>query len=154
MYLEITIGIVITATILFFIYDFQLKKKKKAKEAHMIDIINQYGKIEHRGHKIYFTTPKQTYQVLFYYIPVNGDLTINSKIVWEIRSSSKNILVDQRHFLSGEMTKLVIVYPTSVVIKRYINENEMVFVKATDRFHNMHVIRHFELDGVLKEGVF
>ena len=38
-----------------------------------------------------------------------------------------------------------------MVVKRYINENEMEFVKYNKMFYDMYVVRHFELENLLKE---
>ena len=57
-------------------------------------------------------------------MPTFADLTINSKIIWEIKDSSNTKLFNQTHFLSSSYEKIVIVFPSQVAIKRYINENE------------------------------
>jgi len=73
--------------------------------------------------------------------------------MWEIIDSGTSKMSDQSIFLATEKPKLVMIYPTTHVIKRYINENEMVFVKPTDSFYEMNLIRTIELEEVLKEGI-
>ncbi|PKK93076.1 MAG: hypothetical protein CVV61_06520, partial [Tenericutes bacterium HGW-Tenericutes-6] len=67
----------------------------------------------------------------------------------EIRDAGSSSLVDQSAFLSSPYKKIIIIYPSTLVIKRYINENEMEFVKINKSFYDMYVLRAFELDQFL-----
>jgi hypothetical protein len=126
------------------------KKKNEAIKALSIDTLNRYGKLEHVGHKTLFSMNEKTWHVLFFHVPANQDLTVNSKSIWEIRDASKSRLVNQTYFLASDLPKIVIIYPSTLVIKRYINENELVFVKYNQPFYNMNLVRHFELEDFLK----
>lgn len=153
MLIRILIGTIIFG---FIVYAFYLSiQRKKTEDLRMIVIakLNTYGKVFEENRKQFFQTQKETYQLLFFNIAANSELTINSRTIWEIRDASKPHLVDQTAFLSSLSPKLVILYPISTKIKRYINENEMVFIKPSDRFYEMHVVKHFELDALLKENI-
>lgn len=129
------------------------KKKLELIKLKTTSSLKQYGEIRIEGKKTFFTTSKRNYQILFCYVSGNGELTINSRTMWEIINLGTSQIIDQTHFLASNNPKIVIVYPSTHVIKRYINENEMVFVKPTDYFYDMHIIRDIELEAVLKEGI-
>ena len=129
------------------------KKKLELIKRKTTSSLEEYGDIRIEGKKTFFKTTKRNYQVLFCYVSGNGELTINSRTMWEIINSGTSQVIDQTNFLASNDPKIVIIYPSTHVIKRYINENEMVFVKPTDYFYDMHIIRDIELEAVLKEGI-
>ena len=94
---------------------------------------------------------EKTYQIMYFHVPIQSELTINSTTMWEIRDKGKSELINQQHFLSSTDPKIIIIYPSQGVIKRYINENEMEFVKYNKMFYNMYIVRSFELENLLKE---
>lgn len=150
IYIYIAIG---AFTIMLIGYILMLQHQKKiyhnVKEDTM-KTLNPYG-IRYEHHHVLIDLNDETYQILWYFVPTNAELTINSKIMWEIKESSKINLVNQSHFLSSPYPKIVIVFPTTVRMKRYINENEMEFVTYNKKFHNMYVVRPHELETLLKE---
>ena len=130
----------------------QSYKSKKLKES-VLSLVKAYGEISHHGSKTYLTLKNQTYELLFFYVPSQGELTINSRTIWEVRTSSKTNLVNQSIFLSSDKPKIVVIHPSTSVIKRYINENELVFVQFNDFFYNMYVLRHHDLENLLKANI-
>ncbi|OHE42066.1 MAG: hypothetical protein A2102_04410 [Tenericutes bacterium GWF2_38_8] len=152
MFFEIAGGALGLGLILYVVISTIHKKKSEELKSEVIEKLKTYGKITEEQKKLYFETEKEKYQLLFFYAPSSSELTINSKKMWEIRDASGSRLFDQTSFLSSTYEKLVIVYPLTTKIKRYINENEMVFVKPKDHFYEMRVIRHFELDELFKEN--
>ena len=111
----------------------------------------KYGELTKEHHHTFLTIDEKKYQVMYVYIPTGAELTINSTTIWEIREHGKSKLLHQGHLQQSKTTKIMIVYPATQVIKRYINENEMEFVKYNKMFYNMYVCRHFELDSLLEE---
>jgi hypothetical protein len=151
MILEILGITLLISLIIFGLVSIDQKKKSETIKSNVLSTLESIGTIEHKGKHLLFKKENQTYEVLFYYVPLNSDLTINSRSIWEIRDASKSRLIDQTYYLSSQYQKMVIVYPTSIAIKRYINENELEFVKFNKPFYDMYVIRHFELDEWIKE---
>ncbi|HOI86104.1 MAG TPA: hypothetical protein PLP48_08505 [Acholeplasmataceae bacterium] len=150
IYIYIAIGaflIMLMGYILMLQY--QKKIYRKVTE-YTMKILNQYG-VRHEHRHVLIDLNHETYQVLLYFVPTHAELTINSKIMWEIKESNKINLVNQSHFLSSPYPKIVIVFPTTVRMKRYINENEMEFITYNKKFHNMYVVRPHELETLLKE---
>ncbi|MDO9629098.1 MAG: hypothetical protein Q7I99_04280 [Acholeplasmataceae bacterium] len=152
---EIILIIILSLVILGIVGFASMHQKKKSEEIkqNSIELLKSYGEFSHEHKKNLFKINGKTYQVLFFYVATNADLTINSRSIWEIRDGTKPNLVDQTHFLKSEYPKIVIVYPTTVKIKRYLNENELEFVSYNKFFYEMYVVRHFELIELLKEDV-
>ncbi len=92
----------------------------------------------------------ETYHIIYFKVPRQAELIINSPKIWEVRSSFGQKLYDQTRILSNPGKKIVIIYPDVQPIKRYINENEMVFVKKTF-FNQMYIIPIYELENLLAE---
>lgn len=153
MIFEITGAIIALVVAVYFIFLIFNKKKLEKVKLETISSLSQYGIIHHEGKKLLFKTAKRDYQVLFCNISGSSELVINSRIKWEILNSGTSRILDQSVFLASTNPKIIIVYPTVQVIKRFINENEMVFIKPTDYFYDMHIIRDVELEDVLKEGI-
>lgn len=145
--LIIGLAIVIAISVVFILNNQQSQKTKE----DAINILKSYGTITSKDGKIWFEKNQETYEILFYKIQKHHELTINSKYIWEIHKSSGNLLINQNGFLVGDHKKLVIIYPLESKIKRFINENEMVFIDESDEFYNMRLIRLNKLDNFLKE---
>ncbi|MDY0075086.1 MAG: hypothetical protein WC992_01215 [Acholeplasmataceae bacterium] len=149
--LYISLGLLLIAFIIYIILTIHHKKVSDHIKNTTQDLLKTYGELTHKHHHQYLNINNQSYQILYFYVPVNAELTINSKIIWEIRDSSKSRLINQTSFLASSDPKIIIVYPTTLSIKRFINENEMEFVNYHTMFNQMYVIRHFELEKLLQE---
>ncbi len=152
MYLQIIGGVLALGIAIYFILLILYKKKSDSIKEEVLTLLKEYGTVSFNGKKILFSTKKTNYQILFYYVPLFAELTINSKTKWEINKGGTSQLIDQSSFLSSDKEKLVIIYPTTVQIKRYINENEMVFISPNNHFYHMHLIFKSELKNILSEG--
>ena len=152
---EVILVIILVIVILGIVGFASFHQKKKSEEIKEIttELLKSYGEFSHEHKKNLFKINDKTYQILFFYCATNAELTINSKKIWEVRDASKSNLIDQTHFLKTEYPKIVIVYPTTVKIKRYLNENEIEFVSYKKPFYDMYVVRHFELIELLKEEI-
>ncbi|MCR3906421.1 MAG: hypothetical protein NUK62_05300 [Tenericutes bacterium] len=153
MFFEILGGALAVVVIIYIIILLHHKKTTEDVKAKVRHQLGSYGELFHEGNKWFLKTKNHTYLVLFFYVPLNSELTVNSRTVWEIKDVTKSRLIDQSVFLASKMTKIIIIFPTTTTIKRYINENEMEFVKYNKSFYDMYLIRHFELEKVLDEGI-
>ncbi|MDY0295288.1 MAG: hypothetical protein RBQ71_05710 [Acholeplasmataceae bacterium] len=151
IFLYIGLPVLVVFLILYTVQTTLQKKKSEQVKTETRHVLESYGKLQTEHHHLILEINDQKYQILYYVVPVNQELTINSKIIWEIRGSGKSLLVNQKHFLSSPYPKIVIVYPTEMKMKRYINENEMEFITYKRMFYNMYVIRPEELEALLKE---
>jgi hypothetical protein len=148
----IIVVFVLSLTLYITIYTLQRKRNAKIKQ-EALTLLNQKGSVSTEQGRHFFTVGDHKVELLFFYVPLYADLTINSKIIWEIKDSSKSRLVNQTQFLSSPHEKLIIIYPTQIVIKRFINENELVFVKYNEKFNQMYVLRANELKQFLDEDI-
>lgn len=141
------VGVIIFGGILFI----NMKQKQKIK-LEITEKLKKYGKVIFKDKKVLFEIHNHTYEILLYKIAINHELTINSKMIWEIHTKTGSQLVNQSGFLSSEYQKIIIVYPISTKIKRFINENEMVFIDYKDTFYDMRLVKYNELKLLLSEG--
>ena len=153
MLLEV-IGIVIVLSLSLYLVVMIFHRKRNAKIKHeVLTRLKEKGHLLSEHGKQFFHINEKKYELLFFYVPVFAELTINSKTIWEIKDSSNSRLVNQSHFLSNPSKKIIIVFPSQIAIKRYINENELVFVKYNEMFNNIYVVRTFEVEKLLEEHI-
>ncbi len=145
----ITLSLIFISIIIFTWIQLDLTKKAKLLKHETLEKLSTYGKVYKEGLHTLFDYKDETFELLFYRVRQNSELTINSRTIWEIRDAGSSSLVDQSAFLSSPYKKIIIIYPSTLVIKRYINENEMEFVKINKSFYDMYVLRAFELDQFL-----
>lgn len=134
------------------VFMLQTYKNNKLKQ-EILSLCETYGTLSKKSQKDYIDIHGKHYELLFFYVPSQAELTINSRTIWEIRSASKSNLINQSIFLSSDKPKIVVIHPSTSVIKRYINENELVFVNFNDFFYNMYVVRHHDLEKLFQAGV-
>jgi hypothetical protein len=150
MFLEV-LGIVLgIVLVILVILQIEHQKNLKLFKQKVSNTLSKYGTISHENHMTVFNHHNISYQIIFFYLPMNHELTINSKIMWEIKDQFKSKLINQEKLLSSKLPKIVICYPSEVRVKRYINENELEFVKYNQSFYNMNVVRLSELETLLK----
>ena len=124
-----------------------ISHKKDLSYQHQIhEILKQYGTL----HLHQYHISDGTYHLHLVKVNLNEELVINSPITWEVHQGSNSRLIDLKH-LSRDDHHLFVIYPSDAPIKRYINENEMVFVKYNDTFNKLTVVRMNELELFLKE---
>jgi hypothetical protein len=105
MILEILGITLLISLIIFGLVSIDQKKKSETIKSNVLSTLESIGTIEHKGKHLLFKKDDQTFEVLFYYVPLNSDLTINSRSIWEIRDASKSRLIDQTYYLSSQYQK-------------------------------------------------
>lgn len=151
IFIYIGLPVLVVFLIIYSAQNIHDKKRSEQVKLETKKLFETYGSLHHEHHHEILEINDQKFQILYYMVPQNAELTINSKIIWEVRTASKSMLINQKHFLSSNHPKIVIVYPTEMKMKRYINENEMEFITYKRMFHNMYVIKPTELEDLLKE---
>jgi hypothetical protein len=145
--LGVVFGIVV---IILVVLQIEHQKNIKLFQQKATHILSKYGTISHENHMLTFIQKDIKYQIIFFYLPLNHELTINSKVIWEIKDQFKSKLINQERLLASKLPKIVVCYPSQTRIKRYINENELEFVKYNHSFYQMNVVRLSELETLLK----
>lgn len=129
-----------------------MKRKERTDKADAIQTLDKLSDLIKEEGRYVMTTKKGTYSLVFFNVPSQGELTVNSLKVFEIATFRQTIRVDTDGlFKSGENT-LVVVYPSLHPIKRYINENEMVFTSVLKPFSGVRIGTLPEIERAIKEG--
>ncbi len=149
--LYISLGAIAVALIVYIVMHIHQQKMSKEVQEKTEKSLKTYGEVTKEHHHTFLTIDDVTYQIVYVHVSSSAELTINSTTIWEVREYGKSRLIHQGHLMTSKTPKIVVVYPLTQVIKRYINENEMEFVKYNKMFYNMYVVRHFELDSLLEE---
>jgi hypothetical protein len=123
-----------------------IKKAEKKMISKTKEMFANYGNFNDEDQML--TLNNDAFKVIFYKVPFNAEFTINSPKIWEIRTHSSQKIINTTSLLSGSEKKLVVIYPNNSRIKRYINENEMVFVDDTF-FLNMYMVTMDKLEPFL-----
>lgn len=142
------VSLVILVTLVFLVMQ---QKKRENMKKEIANLLARYGVLSNTNGQMQYQIGRSHYRVMFFYLPEHSELTINSRVIWELRSTGKPRLINQSEFLKGETKKIIIVYPSNAPIKRYINENEMEFIHYQTEFYNMRVLRVFEISDWAKE---
>jgi hypothetical protein len=147
----ISIGIILSVIIGFFVLSIFEKKRFRDIKQGIIEKLSAYGNVFVVDGKTMFSFQDKQVEVLFFTLKSTEELVINSRVMWEVFRLNKAMLYDQTEFLKSEEQKWIIIYPSISRIKRFINENEMVFVKAFDQVYDYQLILHIELEDYLED---
>jgi len=147
----ISIGIILSVIIGFFVMSIFEKKRFRDIKQGIIEKLSAYGNVFVVDGKTMFSFQDKQVEVLFFTLKSTEELVINSRVMWEVFRLNKAMLYDQTEFLKSEDQKWIIIYPSISRIKRFINENEMVFVKAFDQVYDYQLILHIELEDYLED---
>lgn len=147
----ISIGIILSVIIGFFVLSIFEKKRFRDIKQGIIEKLSAYGNVFVVDGKTMFSFQDKQVEVLFFTLKSTEELVINSRVMWEVFRMNKAMLYDQTEFLKSEEQKWIIIYPSISRVKRFINENEMVFVKAFDQVYDYQLILHIELEDYLED---
>lgn len=151
MYYLIPIGIIVFVVLGFLILSRLEKKHLNQMKDEYLHLLSNYGSLEHKEGTILFHMQNKTIEILFFVLKMNEELVINSRVMWEVFRAQKAMLYDQTEFLKSDIDKWIIVYPSILKIKRFINENEMVFVKHKDPIYDYQLILAIDLEDYLED---
>ncbi len=147
---EIIIVLALLVVIYVVVLSISYQQTKRVR-LEVIETLKKYGELVLENKRTLLKIKEQTFEILFYKIRKNDELTINSTTMWEVHRSGGSFLINQSQFLASPYPKIVIVYPIETQIKRYINENELVFIDEKDVFYQIRVVKKNQLENVLQE---
>ena len=148
--LYVGIGLILIIMIVMIVLQVRKDKIIQSTKDTIKQTLKTYGKLTQEDRHLFMRLGTVEFEILFFYVPTNAELTINSKTMWEVRDSTQSRLYNQTHFLASTKPKIVIVFPTVQKIKRYINENEMEFVSCHKMFYNMYIVKLEEVTHLLE----
>lgn len=167
-YIFITILVIIIAISVIKIVDPKIKKKKL--KENLIEFLNK-EKLTFKDNKsnsdlfdIQVTKDMLTIYIKLIIVPNYSEIQINNKATWEVKYGAgdavgkvqphKRYLTEIVSFMNkefGENTKkLVIFSPNPKKIVKYLNENEIDFVKSTTNVYGANVTSFGKYDIIKK----
>ncbi len=111
--------------------------------------LKQHGTLEHtkvNSYQYILKTKDRTILIRLIYAPSVNEVSFNSKRHWQLFSSSGKKMIETHGFQDIEGDKLLLIYPQPGKIVKYINENEVVFVKPGMDVFGMHAIHINQID--------
>ncbi len=129
------------------VFGFSLLKKAKLKK-RIIAKISQAGKLEPQPRKkgeYIFTFKEKNYYLKLLYVGYVKEVSINSKRHWQIRGGKKPNLLKTNGFEDIKGEKILFIYPTPQKLVKYINENEVVFIKAEEKCFDFYLLGENDL---------
>lgn len=149
--LYILIALVVSVGFLLILLKyFELKQRKTLLKALM-----KFGKLEKSKVPSYdyvLTINDKKIKVRFIYMGSKRSISFNSIAHWQLHPSNKPKMINPKNFHLEKGLKLIIVYPIPFKMVKYINENEIVFVKPNELCFDYYVITPKEFE-VIKEIV-
>lgn len=150
----IIVGVVFVILVIgFWIIITNVERRQKK---NIIDKLSQLGMLSKSSHKAYdydFKLNEINYLVKFIFVGNIKELSFNSLRHWQIKDKKKNPMINPKGFELLEGNKVIIVYPAPKQILKYINENEVVFVRSNEKCFDYYVytdstineIKHLEV---------
>jgi len=136
--LYILAGIILLFMVFFWIIIIYLERRQKN---HLVEKLSHMGTIKKSESKAYdydFNVNQTFFLVKFLFVGNIRELSFNSNKHWQIKSK-KNSMIDTKGFDALEGNKMIIVYPAPKQILKYINENEVVFVRPNEKCFDYYV---------------
>lgn len=142
----VVVAIIVIAYIIIWIEKTKLKTK-------IIKEISRHGKLEksnETSHDFIFKSTESEIALKMVYVGHAKELSINSKRHWQIHRGKGINFVSTRGFEKLQRPKAIVVYPTPKRIVKYINENEVVFVKPLEKCFDFYLLTEESLEKLKK----
>ncbi len=142
----IAVGILII-TVVSLIIKANIKKQTK----EIIKKLNEIGTLTPSNKGAYhydFLVNGVTYKLKLLYIGGYKELSINSKTHWQVKPAKKIKLIPLNGFDLVEEPKMLIVYPHPNKMVKYINENEIVFIRPLEKCFDFYLFTNKELNEI------
>lgn len=126
-----------------------LKKKNLEKIKEELKLVGEVESVK----EIYDFNLKvnnESYMIKVIYAANLKEVSFNSKKHWQVSNSSGSKMLDTKGFEELTGRKIVLIYPKPERVLRYINENEVVFVKPSMDVFGMTVLSMSELTEYFK----
>ncbi|MFA5720215.1 MAG: hypothetical protein WC939_04055 [Acholeplasmataceae bacterium] len=125
----------------------------KRKEKNLLQALEKLGKLTPSHHKAYdydFYIKDQIFKLKVLYLGHYKELSINSKQHWQLKPSNKIKLIPTQGFDTLDEPKMLIVYPHPTKMVKYINENEIVFIKPNEKCFDFYIYTDQQLTYIEK----
>ena len=150
---------VVFLILILILYLFWLKYRKKQVAKLLNNLSEKYNFTLKTGEKVDFILEKKDLTILvkLIFVPGNSTITVNSKDTWCLRYGGSNkyqypkmrYLDHLKPFLNYQNDferKVVIVYPGTNKIQRYLNESEIAILEYKDLVYDYKIITFEDLE--------
>ncbi|MDY0209811.1 MAG: hypothetical protein RBQ91_00190 [Acholeplasma sp.] len=120
----------------------------------VIDHLSEIGVLTEtklKSHDYEMTVKGSHYKIKLVYTPGAHEVSFNSKRHWQVFTPSNKKMLETNGFYELEGKKVIVIYPNPGKIVKYINENEIVFVKPNMDVFGMHVINCDQIDSYFSQ---
>jgi hypothetical protein len=128
-----------------------VRYQKQTLRMSVIRSLDALADLKEDDSKLILKTTKATYDVFLLHVPSHAELTINSIKVFEVSSFRHHTYIKTDGLWDRQALTLIVVYPSLHPIKRFINENEMVFTRLETTFDNIKIGTLTDIERALKE---
>lgn len=144
------IGGVIVVIIVLIIYIILFINKKNLTN-EVIEELKKLGKLDKSSSKAYdylLNFDDKKVYIKLIYLKGYHTLSINSKRHWQAFKNSGHML-KTGGFENIRANKVLLVFPPPKKVIKYINENEVVFVKYDEKVFDFHLFTSKEINNIL-----
>lgn len=146
---KIFIAVIVFLIVLLFLIKWYYYNLSKSIKGKVIEQLKTAGKVFNQDNKTFLKLGNENYEIMYYYLRNGKELSINSPRIWE-EKSHKSTIVNQSAITKSNGLKIIIVYPSTNKITRYINENEIEFVN-NQLTYNFYIVTYNNLDSLIKK---
>lgn len=145
---KVIIGLIIflMVVVIFYLYIAALKQKNmKALE----EKLSQYGTLKKEKGSYEYSLKRNgnLYKIKVCYANHTREVSFNSRKHWQLTNSNGSKMLNTKGFEDVSGNKICLIVPNVEKVIRYINENEVVFVKPSMDIWGMNVLLVSQLDA-------
>lgn len=161
---EISIGVFLVVLLLALVISIYSKRKQQSIIKETLEKLGQeygFSVLKAKGRNYDYELEKEEIKLLIKVatVPVNSSITINSRNTWCLRFggsayhggySNLKYLKKLIPFLEAEYKearKIIIVYPDTQKVQRYLNESEIAIVKSCEKVYDYRVVTFVDLES-------
>ncbi len=148
---EISLIFVAVGVLIITVVSLIIKASIKEQTKEILKKLNEIGTLKESNTSAYhydFLLNDVTYRLKLLYIGSYKELSINSKTHWQVKPAKKIKLIPLNGFDLVEEPKMLIVYPHPKKMVKYINENEIVFIKPLEKCFDFYLFTNRELEKI------
>ncbi len=146
-YILSVVGVILIIIVVTIIIELN-KNKKREFIKNLLQVQGDLIEVKEKSHNYVLNTNQRDIYIKVLYIGPAREFSINSKRHWQIKNNSKSHMLQTGGFELIKEDKALIVFPTPKKILKYINENEVVFVKPDEKCFDFYLFTIDEVNQV------
>lgn len=148
---QITLIFILIGILIISIVSLIIKASIKEQTKEILKKLNEIGTLTNSNSNAYhydFSVNGVTYKLKLLYVGNYKELSINSKSHWQLKPAKKIKLILLNGFDALEEPKMLIVYPQPSKMVKYINENEIVFIRPLEKCFDFYLFTNKEIEKI------